>query len=169
MRVAVIGAGKMGLPIACQLASRGALVVACDVNAQLVATINAGLCPFEEPGLAAMLAEDVEMGTLVATTDTAAAVRASDVVIVIVPVLLNSKNEADLRQIHAVAQQLGYALGTGALVIFETTLPVGSTRGLLPMLEAGGLRAGVTFDLVFSPERVKSQFVLKHLLLQLQV
>lgn len=163
MKVAVIGAGKMGLPIACQLGSRGAMVIACDVNKHLVAMINSGECPFEEPGLAEMLEQDVAMGTLVATTDTAAAVKTSEVVIVIVPVLLNTSNEPDLRQIHSVALLLGTALAKGSLVIFETTLPVGTTRGLLRFLEAAGLRASIDFDLVFSPERVKSQFVLTHL------
>jgi nucleotide sugar dehydrogenase len=163
MNVAVIGAGKMGLPIACQLASRGANVQACDVNASLVATINRGECPFEEPGLEALLTSAVANGTLAATTDTAAAIRVADVVIVIVPVLLTPDKRADLRQIHSVAKQIGQNMKPGAMVVFETTLPVGTTRSMIPMLESGGRRAGLDFDLVFSPERVKSQLVLKHL------
>jgi nucleotide sugar dehydrogenase len=48
-------------------------------------------------------------------------------------------------------------------VSYETTLPVGGTRSLVPLLENSGLKAGLDFDLVFSPERVKSQLVLQHL------
>ena len=163
MNVAVIGAGKMGLPIACQLASRGAVVQACDVNEQLVATLNRGECPFDEPGLASLLQQAVAEGRITATTDTPRAVATSDVVIVIVPVLLTANRQADLRHIHVVARQIGKSLRQGSLVIFETTLPVGTTRSLLPLLESGGRCAGVDFDLVFSPERVKSRFVIKYL------
>ena len=163
MNVAVIGAGKMGLPIACQLASRGAIVQACDVNEQLVATLNRGECPFDEPGLASLLQQAVAEGRITATTDTPQAVAKSDVVIVIVPVLLTTTRQADLRHIHVVARQVGQSLRQGSLIIFETTLPVGSTRSLLPLLESGGRCAGVDFDVVFSPERVKSRFVIKYL------
>ena len=45
MTVAVIGAGKMGLPLACAFAKNGAKVLACDVNASAVANINAGIVP----------------------------------------------------------------------------------------------------------------------------
>lgn len=163
MKVAVIGAGKMGLPIACQLASRGALVCACDVNETLVAAINRGECPFEEPGISELLRQTVEAKTLGATTDIVRAIAESDVIIVIVPVLLTPDRRADLRHIETVAEQIGKSIKPGAMVVFETTLPVGSTRSLLPLLESGGRRAGRDFDLVFSPERVKSLFVLKHL------
>lgn len=163
MKVSVIGAGKMGLPIACQLASRGADVYACDVNPELVATINRGECPFEEPGIAGLIEQCVKARTLTATTDIVHAIADSEVVIVIVPVLLTPDRHADLRHIETVARQIGKAMKPGTMVVFETTLPVGSTRSLLPLLESGGLRAGKDFDLVFSPERVKSLFVLKHL------
>src|SRR5690606_2241087 len=73
------------------------------------------------------------------------------------------ERKADLRQIHAVSKQIGQSLKPGALVIFETTLPVGTTRSLIPLLESGGKKAGMDFHLVFSPERVKSRFVLKFL------
>jgi nucleotide sugar dehydrogenase len=163
MKVAVIGAGKMGLPIACHLAGRGATVIACDLNEKLVHSINSGVCPFEEPGLGDLLQSGVSKGALCATTDTSTAVKESDVIIVIVPVLLTVKKDADLRQIHSVARQIGSALRPGAMVVFETTLPVGSTRGLIPFLEGNGRRVGVDLDLVYSPERVKSRLVLKHL------
>ena len=48
MKVAVIGAGKMGLPLACQFAARGASVLACDVRQEVVEAINAGRCPIDE-------------------------------------------------------------------------------------------------------------------------
>lgn len=164
MNVVVVGAGKMGLPIACQMAARGASVVACDVNPAVVELINAGSAPFEEPGLSELLADGLRSGRLRATTDTVAAVAAADVVIVIVPALLTSERDIDSSTIEAVAALFAPVLPVGVIVSFETTMPVGGTRGrLIPILESAGKIAGVDFDVVFSPERVKSGFLLRNL------
>lgn len=162
--VTVIGAGKMGLPLACQLAANGAKVIACDINPAVVDAINRGAMPFEEPGVADLLTHARESGSITATTDISFAVRSSDVVIVIIPVLLTANKTADTRAIEGVTRQIAANLRRGMMVCYETTLPVGTTRNVLsPILESSGLRAGRDFDLVFSPERVKSQHVLKHL------
>lgn len=163
VNVVVIGAGKMGLPLACAFASRGANVTACDVSPELVAKINAGEPPFEEPGLPEMLASSVKAGRLRATTDTREAIRGADVVVVLVPVLLDGRRGADLSIIEAISNDIAGALRPGAMVSYETTLPVGTTRRLGKLIAQGGLVAGENFDLVFSPERVKSRLVLKHL------
>jgi len=163
MNVTVVGAGKMGLPLACVFASRGASVFVCDVDAAKVATINSGQCPFEEPGVDELLANAVKTGTLTATTDTGAAIAESEVVVVIVPVILSDSREADLKLIDAVAEIGANNLKPGSMISFETTLPVGGTRRLGHIIDKGGLRAGADYDLVFSPERVKSRLVLKHL------
>ena len=164
MRVALVGAGKMGLPLACQLAHKGATVAACDKNAALVEAINAGRCPFDEPGLAPLLEEGVRSGRLRATTDTASAVASSEVVVVIVPALLTSEKDVDASILVAASRDIAKGLKKGTLVSYETTLPVGGTRRLLvPVLAASGLEPGRDFDVCFSPERVKSQYVLRHL------
>ena len=73
MRVTVVGAGKMGLPLACQFARRGADVTACDIRQDIVAAINSGVSPIDEPGVAEVLADLVHKGLLKASTDTRAA------------------------------------------------------------------------------------------------
>jgi len=164
MNAAVIGAGKMGLPLACQLAAGGARVAACDVNPAVVEAILAGRMLFDEPGVEVLLRQARQAGTLTATTDLAEGLRDADVAIVIIPVLLTSANTADTRVMQEVTRQIAASLRRGMMVCYETTLPVGTTRNCLrPILETSGLRAGVDFDLVFSPERVKSQHVLEHL------
>ncbi len=160
MNVVVIGAGKMGLPLACQFGARGAHVVACDKQAAIVDAINAGACPIGEPGVAPLLARLVIEGRLRATTDTVAAVAEADVVVVIVPVLLTPDKHAELSIIEQVSSDIGRSLRPGAMVCYETTLPVGQTRRLMSLIEASGLRAGVDFNLVFSPERIKSETIL---------
>ena len=72
MNVSVIGAGKMGLPIAVQMASRGASVWACDVNPDVVRAIAAGDPNVDEPGVRELLRQVLATERLRATTDTAA-------------------------------------------------------------------------------------------------
>ncbi len=164
MIVSVVGAGKMGLPLACHFAARGARVHACDVNAELVAAINSGTCPIDEPGVPELLAAAVAGGALTATTDTGTAVAESDAVVVIVPALLTDDLHADLSILESVTRQIAAAMQPGLLVSYETTVPVGTTRNrFLPILEEGGRRVGEDFHLAFSPERVRSGHVLEFL------
>jgi nucleotide sugar dehydrogenase len=139
-------------------------VIVCDISSAVVASINAGVCPIDEPGVPEQLAAAVAERRMSATQDTCEAVSQSDVVLVIVPAFLDAHRRADLRALEGVACEIAAGLRIGTLVSFETTIPVGSTRNrFLPMLEKTGLRAGIDFDLAFSPERVKSLYVLKHL------
>ena len=59
MRITVVGGGKMGLPLACRFAERAGLVTVCDINPAVVASINAGVCPIDEPGVPEQLATAV--------------------------------------------------------------------------------------------------------------
>ncbi len=164
--VAVVGLGKIGLPLAIQYAQHGRRVIGCDINPQVVEGINAGRCHVhEEPGLEAWVADAVAQGRLSATTDTAAAVRQAAVVVVIVPVMVDQAHAVDFRSIDAATQAVGAGLTAGTLVIYETTLPTGTTAGRLRRIleEASGLKAGSDFLLAYSPERVSSGRIFRDL------
>ncbi len=164
--ICVVGLGKIGLPLAVQCARSGRTVVGCDINPQVVELINQGVVPFtSEAGLAEALAEVSTAGRLCATIDTASAVADASVVIVIVPVALNDANEIDFSQIDAATLAVASGLRRGTLVIFETTVPVGTTSGRLAHLlqSTSGLMAGHDFSLAFSPERVYSGRVFRDL------
>lgn len=164
MNIVVVGAGKMGLPLACQLADNGGYVTACDTNAATVAKINRAEPPFEEPGLDAIMARNVAAGRLRAGTDTTAAVAGADTVIIIVPAYLGPDNDIDYCNLSAASEAVAAGLRPGTLVSYETTLPVGGCRSvLIPVLESSGLKAGSEFYVCFSPERVKSLHVFEHL------
>ncbi len=160
MRAVVVALGKIGLPLAVQIARAGHEVVGCDVNADVCALVNAAREPFPgESGLADALAEVVASGRLHAQTDTAAAVAdAPDLVVAVPPLVVGPDRRPDFGVLDQVTDDIGRGLRAGTLVSFETTLPVGTTRGRIgPALErASGLRAGPDFGLVFSPERVYS-------------
>lgn len=157
MNIVVIGLGKIGLPLAAQFALSGHNVVGADVNAAVVDSVNAGIEPFPgEHQLADILAGLRSSGHLTATTDTTAAVSKADAVVVVVPLFVNADGIPDFGWMDSATADLAAGLRPGTLVLYETTLPVGTTRGRWkPMLEQGsGLTEGVDFDLVFSPERV---------------
>ena len=159
MDVCIVGLGKIGVPLAARVASLGHSVVGCDIDPAVVESVNRGECPIAgEDGLDEMLRACVAEGRLTATTDTAAGVRASEAVAVIVPAFLTTDRQADLSAVDAAARAIAGGLTEGTLVVFETTLPVGTTRGRLgPILSAGsGLEVGKGVLLAFSPERISS-------------
>lgn len=157
MNVAVVGIGRIGLPLATAIASRGHCVTGCDINASLVQLVNRGENPIpDEVGLGELLAAQVKSGTLRATTDTAGAATGAEVVLFCVAVDVDSEARADLRNLLSAVQDVGRGLRPGTLCIFDTTLPVGTTRALLaPALEAAsGMRVGREIFAAFSPERL---------------
>jgi nucleotide sugar dehydrogenase len=159
MKVAVVGLGKIGLPLAVQLAGQGMHVIGVDVDDRVVRSVREAAPPFPgENGLEQRLADVVGAGALEATTDTAFAVAASDAVVVVVPLYVSADGAPDFSALDAATADVARGLRPGTLVSYETTLPVGTTRTrLTPALEAGsGLRVGVDLFVVFSPERVSS-------------
>jgi len=168
--VAVVGAGKMGLPLAAQFASHGWKVIAVDIDESVVAAINEGRSHVdEEPGLGELVAAAHAEGRLRATADGTAAAREADVVVLIVPVMLDADSRPDHRHMDAATDAIAPGIHAGSLVIYETTLPVGDTRGrYAPRLEAAsGLKAEVDGDdgfyVAFSPERLYSGAALQNL------
>jgi len=158
MRIAVVALGKIGLPLAVQFADQGHEVIGVDVNQAVVDLVNAGTEPFPgEAHLQEKLAELVPAGRLRATTDYAEAVPGADAVVIVVPLFVNDETwEPDFGWMDAATRSLAEHLTPGTLVSYETTLPVGTTRGRWkPMIEqVSGLTEGTDFHLVFSPERV---------------
>jgi nucleotide sugar dehydrogenase len=157
VKITVVGLGKIGLPLAVQFASRGHEVLGADVNTGTVETINSGREPFPgEAHLQDKLAGAVGRGLLMATTDTAAAVAKSDAVVVVVPLFVDGDGIPDFGWMDSATKSIARGLKPGTLVLYETTLPVGTTRTRWkPMLQQGsGLTEGTDFHLAFSPERV---------------
>ena len=159
MNVCVVGLGKIGLPLAVQIASKGHHVWGADIHRPTVDLVNAGEVPFPgEHDLDRRLREVIDAGALTALTDTADAVSRSDAVIVVVPLVVDDDARPDFRALDAATAAIARGLRPGTLVSYETTLPVGTTRTrFLPALTAApGLADGGDVFVVFSPERVYS-------------
>jgi UDP-N-acetyl-D-mannosaminuronic acid dehydrogenase len=167
VKAVVVALGKIGLPLATQIARAGHEVVGCDIDRTTVGLVNAAQPPFPgEDGLADALAEVVEGGRLTATTNTTEAVAAGpDLVIAVPPLLVDAKAEPDWSTLDSVLADIGAGLQPGTTVAIETTVPVGTTRTrVAPALaERSGLRAEDEFFSVFSPERVYSGRVFRDL------
>src|SRR5947208_1535583 len=152
-RVAVIGLGYVGLPLATAFAAAGFPVVGLDRDERKVSDITAGTSYIDDidPDL---FARQVEAGRLRATTD-GAALAAVDVAIICVPTPCTKTKQPDLTCIYQAATLIAAELHPGMLVILESTTYPGTTEEVLqPLLEAGGLRCGQDFELAYSPERV---------------
>lgn len=158
MKVAVVGMGKIGVPLSVQFARNGCSVTGCDVDPQRVEDINQGREPFAgEAHLAEWLAEAVAAGTLRATTDTAKAVSEADVAVMIVPLYAGPDERPDFRIIESACDAVASGAHAGMLICFETTMPVGATRRLGERIaKQAGLTLGADLHIAFSPERVYS-------------
>ncbi len=164
--VAVVGLGKIGLPLAVQYALHGYTVIGCDTNISVVESINAGRSHVqEEVELEMEVPHLVRKGVLSATVDTTEAVRKASVVVVIVPVLVNAQHEVDFGTIDAATAAIGAGLQSNTLVVYETTLPVSTTsQRLRAILErTSHLNACQDFYLAYSPERVSSGTIFRDL------
>ncbi len=152
--VTVYGLGKLGLPLAAVLASRGAKVVGVDVDPRKVSMLERGENPYPwEPGLSELLASN--RGRMSFTTDPLEGARAADFHIIVIPGTLR-RGVFDETPFMELAGKIAGGLQRGDIVITETTLPPGTTERIGQALESSGLRVARDFGLAHAPERTAS-------------
>lgn len=150
--VAVYGMGFVGLTLACTFAKSGLSVIGIDTNTAVVEQLRQGRPTFYEKGLDSLMMSLAGSNPILFTTDPAEA--SADIHVVSVGTPLGPDKRPDLTAINAVCGTLAGLLKKDDLVVFRSTLPVGTMRRLiLPMLERSGLVGGVDFHLAFAPER----------------
>lgn len=152
-RIAVIGCGYVGLPLAIRLAETGFGVIGIDVDEDRVRTLRGGTSPIMDVSQERLL-EQLRLGHFTASSDYEE-LRETDVVFVTVPTPFDKAKQPDLRFVVAAAEGIAPRLRAGQLVILESTTFPGTTDEVMrPILERGGLEAGSDFYLAFSPERI---------------
>ncbi len=152
-RVAVIGLGYVGLPLAVAFAKAGFPVVGIDVDERKVAALNGGKSYIGDVS-DEDLQPHVASGRLRATTDYDA-LREVDAIFICVPTPYDAQRAPDLSYVRAAAESIRPRLRAGQLVVLQSTTYPGTTEEVVqPILEASGLRAGRDFYLAFSPERI---------------
>ena len=153
IRLAVIGLGYVGLPLATTAARAGIKVTGIDTNESKVASIRRGHSYIPDVS-DAELAQAQADGGLDATGDFSALGNV-DAIIICVPTPFDEMRAPDLRFIVAASESIVRHLRTGHLVVLQSTTYPGTTEEVVqPILERSGLKAGVDFNLAFSPERI---------------
>jgi UDP-N-acetyl-D-mannosaminuronic acid dehydrogenase len=156
--ISVIGLGYIGLPTAAAFASKQQNVVGVDINQHAVDTINRGAIHIVEPDLDKVVKTAVEGGFLRASAQPVEA----DAFLIAVPTPFKGDHEPDMVFVKAAAESIAPVLKKGALVILESTSPVGSTEQMAAWL--ADLRPDLTFpqqageaadiNVAYCPERV---------------
>ena len=153
-RIAVVGLGYAGLPMAVEFARAGFSCVGLDVDASKVEQVTRSRSPVSNVSdgeVAALRAARL----LEASTDPRV-LDSADVAVICVPTPLTPTGGPDLRFVESAAITIGEHLHAGMLVVLQSTCGPGTTSTVLqPLLEqVAGLRAGEDFFLVFAPERI---------------
>lgn len=149
-KIAVIGLGYVGLPVAVAFSRSGVPVVGFDIDARRVAQLRGG-----EDRTREVEVEDLRQASLMLTSDPRE-LQHCDFYIVTVPTPIDEARRPDLSAMLAASRTVGGVLKKGDIVVYESTVYPGAVEeDCLPVLAgASGLEAGVDFAVGYSPERI---------------
>ena len=149
-KIAVIGLGYVGLPVAVAFARSGAAVVGFDIDRERIEELCTGFDRTRE-----VEKSELAQPTLVYTYEAEALVDAN-FYIVTVPTPIDTLRRPDLSAVFRASKTVGRFLKRGDIVVFESTLYPGAVEeDCAPILEhASGLRCGLDFTVGYSPERI---------------
>jgi UDP-N-acetyl-D-mannosaminuronic acid dehydrogenase len=162
-KIAVIGLGNAGLPLAAVMADSGITVVGVDINEVRCKMINRGENPIpEEVGLDELI--KAHGGKRLLATPRFEDARVCQTFVVIVPVFVDGGNNPDFSIMQKALHSLGCILKKGDLVVLETTFPPGTTEAMaqIRLCESSGLSAS-DFFLAYSPERIMTGYSISRL------
>jgi UDP-N-acetyl-D-glucosamine dehydrogenase len=152
-RIAIIGQGYVGLPLAVEFARAEFTVVGIDNDLDRVAALSLGQS-YTPDVTSEELRPLLDAGRYSVTSDFAV-LEESDVVIICVPTPLRKSKDPDISYVVAAAEEVAARFRPGQLIVLESTTYPGTTEELLlPLFEGRGGRAGQNLFLAFSPERI---------------
>lgn len=149
-KLALVGLGYVGMPIAIAFAKSNLSVIGFDLNKEKIDLYKAGIDPTKEVG-----DEAIKSTTLEFTTDESK-LREAKFIIVAVPTPVNMDHTPDLTPVISASEIVGRNLTKGAIVVYESTVYPGCTENVcIPILEEkSGLKCGSDFKIGYSPERI---------------
>jgi len=152
-RVAVVGQGYVGLPVALAAATNGYFVVGIDTNQNKISNLKNGIAEIE--GVDSQeLKSLISRNSYLPSTDYSI-IHDSDVILICVPTPLDSRDNPNLSYLVEATKSVGKYLKRGSLVIIESTVAPGTTREILtPILERESGLSREDFFVSFSPERI---------------
>ena len=149
MRVAIVGQGYVGLPLAMAAAEAGHIVSGIDLNSELVSSLNKGESPIGDISNDS-ISTAIASGKYLATTSFEP-VHNAEIVVICVPTPLDDSYNPDLSHLESALTSIANHLSPETLVINESTVAPGTTRSIIAAKLAS---SGVPFDLAYSPERI---------------
>jgi len=154
MKIAVIGLGYVGLPLASLLA-RNYEVVGYDTDIQKIKRIHIGECPIREPGVDDLLSKAIKSGKLKITSEASMTKEADIKIITVGTPYDEGLDSVDYTQMENSLNIIIPNLKSGDVVMLKSTVPPGTTMGIVKqMIESSGLGVPHDIGLVFSPERM---------------
>ena len=157
MKIAVIGTGYVGLVSGTCFAEVGNTVTCVDVNAKKIENLKKGIIPIYEPGLEAMVINNIANKNLFFTTDIAQAIKQVEVVFIAVGTPMGENGSADLQYVLSVAQSIGEAMEQHLIIVNKSTVPVGTADKIKEVIASVLKKRGanIAFDIVSNPEFLK--------------
>ena len=154
MKIAIVGAGYVGLVTGACFAEMGNNTVCVDIDEQKLTGLRQGILPIHEPGLEQMVVANMSAGRLVFSSDLSAAISDAEVVFIAVGTPPNEDGSADLSHVLAVAKSIGQKIQHPIVVVNKSTVPVGTADKVNEALRAELDHRGVDidFDVVSNPE-----------------
>lgn len=149
-KLALVGLGYVGMPIAVAFAKKGLDVIGFDLNKAKIDLYKSGIDPTKEVG------DDVIKNTTLEFTSDPAKLKEAKYIIVAVPTPVNADHTPDLKPVIGASEIVGKNLSKGSIVAFESTVYPGVTEDVcVPIIEKeSGLKCGVDFKVGYSPERI---------------
>ena len=149
-KLALVGLGYVGMPIAVAFAKKGLDVIGFDLNKAKIDLYKSGIDPTKEVG------DEVIKNTTLEFTSDPAKLKEAKYIIVAVPTPVNADHTPDLKPVIGASEIVGKNLSKGSIVVFESTVYPGVTEDVcVPIIEKeSGLKCGVDFKVGYSPERI---------------
>ena len=135
MKIAVIGTGYVGLVSGTCFAEVGNIVTCVDVNKDKIERLKQGIIPIYEPGLDAMVANNISNKNLFFTTDIAEAIKDVEVVFIAVGTPMGEDGSADLQYVLSVAQSIGEVMENRLVIVNKSTVPIGTADKVKEVLK----------------------------------
>ena len=152
MKLAVVGAGYVGLVVGACLAENGNDVVCVDNDAKKIRTLKRGRIPIYEPGLAELVARNQAEKRLTFTSALSRAVKGAQVVFIAVGTPQGEDGSADIKHVLAVARGLARAMNGYKVIVTKSTVPVGTAARLREVIRR---ETTYPFSVVSNPEFLK--------------
>lgn len=159
MKICMVGTGYVGLVTGACFADSGLDVWCVDKDQEKVSKLKQGIIPIYEPGLETVVKRAETEGRLRYTTNLSEGLKEADVCFIAVDTPMGENGKADLKNVIAVAEQVGSLIDRHMIIVTKSTAPVGTTKKIksvvLEQLKKRGKENNVKFDVAANPEFLK--------------